>query len=147
MIYPDFITHKTERSAIAAHKERSRSIRHATGAGFGLALGVIFPILGGLLTQVGRTHGHLFKFYLGVALLALTLPLLIFGICCLSGFLDDSTPPHDYQGPVRWPFNLPFSGPRSHLLAVGAMGSLLLFSAATTPAQQTIFNVPINGCA
>jgi predicted Na+-dependent transporter len=66
--------------------------RYATGAVCGLAGGVLFPIVGGFLMAAATVHSraHNFNHYLGIVLHFLTLPLLVFGICCLVRIVDDS---------------------------------------------------------
>ena len=72
--------------------ESGRWTRYATGAVCGLAGGVLFPIFGGFLMAARAVPGRADDFaqYLGIALMVLTLPMIIFGIGCLVRIVDDS---------------------------------------------------------
>jgi hypothetical protein len=118
MIAPTTHVHGVRPATAGIIVKQNRWTRYATGAVSGIVLGILFPIFGGFLTATDTAHGqgHILNFYLGAALLFLTLPLLIFGICCLFRVVDDSIPA-SYRGPVRFnsdPGRLNLAGISSH---------------------------------
>ncbi len=126
------------RTSKSSQRMRARQRWYAAGSMFGIVGGILFPLLVNWVTFA-------------------TIPLVGFGLWCLTLLVENSVPTKSSGQPVRPHPNLPDSVNRaltrdasahrtsalgSHLGITAGAALILCCAATVTHAQQTIFNVP-----